>query len=97
MPRPARWPSSCPEPRACGDLLRWRSERASFRLKLEGLQSNTADDRFRQVDPGFSWEPSAPPPPVTSSLVEPGKEPDVEQYFAEARDSIFTTSLAIEF
>ena len=68
------------------NLLRWRSERASFRLKLDGLRSDTADDRFRKVDPGFSWEPAAPPPPeVTSSLVDPDREPDVERYFAEAR------------
>jgi len=75
-------------------LLQWRSERAGFRLKLEGLRSNTADDRFRQVDPGFTWEPGAEPPPgVTTTLVDPDKEPDVEKYFVEAR---YERSIAVK-
>jgi hypothetical protein len=68
------------------NLLRWRSERASFRLRLDGLVSDTADDRLRTVDPGFTWEPGAgPPPEATTTLVDPDKEPDLERYYAEAR------------
>lgn len=67
-------------------VSQWHSERSGFRLKLDGLRSNTADDRFRQVDPGFTWEVGAEPPPdVTTTLVDPDKEPDVEKYFIEAR------------
>jgi hypothetical protein len=67
-------------------LLEWHSLRAGFRLKLDGLRSNTADDRYRQVDPGFVWEPGGQPPSeVTTTLVDPDKEPDVEKYFIEAR------------
>ena len=67
------------------NLLRWRSERASLRLRLDGLVSETADDRFRMVDPGFSWVVGADPPEVTSTLVDPDTEPDIERYYAEAR------------
>lgn len=60
-------------------------ERSRFQLRLSGTRSNTSDDKFRLVDPGFSWEPGEDPPPVTTSLVEPTSEPDVEQYFIEGR------------
>ncbi len=66
-------------------LLEWRTERAGFRLKLDGTRSNTADDRFRIVDPGFSWEPGAQPPTATTTLVDPDNEPDTEKYYAEVR------------
>jgi hypothetical protein len=68
------------------NLLRWNSQRASFRSKIDGLRSNTADDRFRQVDPGVTWEPGAEPPPeFSTTLIDPDTEPDVEKYFVEAR------------
>ena len=60
-------------------------DRSRFQLKLSGTRSKTADDRFRLVDPGFTWEPGGDPPPVTSTIVEPDTEPDVEQYSAEGR------------
>ena len=64
----------------------WHSHRAGFRLKLDALHTNTADDRFRQVDPGFTWEPGAEPATgVTTTLGDPDKEPDVEKYFVEGR------------
>jgi hypothetical protein len=64
----------------------WQSKRQGFRLKLDGLRSNTADDPYRQVDPGFYWQPGAEPPEgVTTTLVSPDKEPDTEKYFVEAR------------
>lgn len=67
-------------------VSQWRSKRAGFRLKLDGFRSNTADDRYRQVDPGFTWEVGGEPPEdVTTTLVDPDKEPDVEKYFVEAR------------
>ena len=67
------------------NLLRWRSDRADFKMKLEALRKDSADDRFRQVDPGFSWEVGAAPPELTTVLVEPDPEPDVEKYYVEAR------------
>jgi hypothetical protein len=37
------------------------------------------------VDPGFTWEPGEVPPPLTSTVVEPSLETDVERYFVEGR------------
>lgn len=65
--------------------LEWKSERSSFRVKLGGLQSSTADDRFRQVDPGFTWLVGEDPPDVTTSLVDPAKKPDVDKFATEIR------------
>jgi hypothetical protein len=62
---------------------RWTD--ASFRLKLEALKSDTSDDWYEQVDPGYTWVPGETPPPASSTLVKPRAEPDVENYFAEGR------------
>lgn len=67
------------------DTLTRRWADASFRLKLEALRSDTSDDWFQQVDPGYTWLPGEPPPPATSTLVKPKSEPDVENYFVEGR------------
>ena len=66
------------------DLER-RWERSTLRMKIEGLRSDTADDRFRQADAGFTWMPGEMPPPTTSTLVEPSTAPDAEKYLVEAR------------
>lgn len=65
--------------------LQWKSERSSFRVKLDGLRSTTTDDRFRQADAGFTWLLGSPPPDVTSVLIDASKEPDVEEYAVEFR------------
>jgi len=65
--------------------LEWRSEHSRFVVKLGGRQSSTADDRFRRVDPGFTWLVGEDPPDVTTSLVAPAREPDVEKFAAEIR------------
>jgi putative salt-induced outer membrane protein YdiY len=65
--------------------LGWKTERAKTGIKLNATLSNTADDRFRQVDPGVTWVPGETPINFTTSLVEPATEPDVEKYFAEGR------------
>ena len=68
------------------NLLRWHSVRAGFRLKLDALLTNTADDPYRQVDPGFTWEPGAEPPPgISTTLVIPDEEPDTEKFLIDAR------------
>ncbi len=66
------------------DLER-RWERSNLNLKFEGLRSDTADDRFRQADAGFTWLPGEAPPQIPSSLVEPSTAPDAEKYLIEAR------------
>jgi hypothetical protein len=68
------------------NTLRAEWKHSSFRLKLDGLRSDTADDRFLQVDAGYEWEPGATPPAdLTSSVVDPPVEPDLNKYFVEAR------------
>jgi putative salt-induced outer membrane protein YdiY len=67
------------------NMLRRHWKRSDFRLRLEGMQSNQADDRYLIVDPGLTWEPGAEPPPFTTSVVKPGIEPDVERYFVEGK------------
>ena len=64
----------------------WKSECSSFRVDFGGHQTNTADDRFRLIDPGFTWLVGEDPPPeASSSLVTPEKEPDVEEFAFEIR------------
>ena len=58
---------------------------ARFRLKVDGVRSKTADDRFLLIDPGITFLPGETPSDFTTSLIEPKVEPDVEQYFAEGR------------
>jgi hypothetical protein len=67
------------------DTLTRRWLDASLRFKLEALRSDTSDDWFEQVDPGFTWLPGETPPPVSSTLIKPKSEPDVENYFVEGR------------
>lgn len=59
--------------------------KSKFQARLRATRTNTADDRFFQVDPGFTWDPGETPTDFTYSLVEPVKEPDVEKYFIEGR------------
>ena len=67
-------------------LLEWKSERAGFRLKVSVLRTNTADDPYFQVDPGFTWEPGAEPPAdLTATRIDPPRDPDTEQYLIDAR------------
>ena len=68
-----------------------KTKKGRTRLKMLGDRINRADDRFLLVDPGFTWEPGEPPPPVTWTVVDPATEPDVEKYFMELRfDRKFT-------
>ena len=64
-------------------VYRWTKSR--FQLKIEALRTATSDDWFEQVDPGFTWEPGADPPPTTRTHVKPPIEPDTENYFIEGR------------
>jgi putative salt-induced outer membrane protein YdiY len=62
-------------------------ENARFQLKLQATKSNTADDVFKRVDPGFTWVPGedVEVSDLTTTVVEPAVEPDVEIYFVEGR------------
>ena len=60
------------------NFLRHRWERSQFRLRLEGVRSKTADDRFAVVD--FGELPSDPPDDfdlneLPFTVVEPAKQP----------------------
>jgi putative salt-induced outer membrane protein YdiY len=68
--------------------FRWSWEdKARFRWKIEATRTDKADDRSLQVDPSFTWEPGeeGPGEDVTTTLVEPPSEPDVQIFFTEAR------------
>jgi putative salt-induced outer membrane protein YdiY len=60
-------------------------ERTRLRFKAEGINTDTADDRVRLVEPGVTWLPGEVPPveEAATSIVDPAIEPDVEQYFLE--------------
>lgn len=51
-------------------------ERSRFRLRLEGVRSNTAGDRYAVVDPDD---------PAGFVITEPDQEPDVEKYLFGSR------------
>jgi putative salt-induced outer membrane protein YdiY len=64
--------------------LKRRRERSLLEFKADGAKSDTADDRFRQVAPGVTWQPGALPPPTFDTfLVDPAIEADVENIFLE--------------
>jgi hypothetical protein len=67
------------------NTLRRTGERSRFRLKLDAVKSDTADDRFTVLEPGLVWFPGEPVPEGETTVIEPGLEPDVERYFAEGR------------
>lgn len=60
----------------------WKKVR--FQLKLDSVTSDTADDPYLRLDPGYTWDPGGQPTDVTTSLVRPPKEPDIAKYFIEA-------------
>lgn len=63
---------------------RWKKGR--LRIKLDAVQTNTADDPFLLVEPGLSWQPGEmPPADFETTVIFPGREPDVERYFAEGK------------
>jgi hypothetical protein len=71
-------------------IRHWKISR--FRVKFDYTRTDTADDRFVRIDPGFVVDPENPidPEDVTTTLVEPPIEPDVEKIFLEPRfDSKF--------
>jgi hypothetical protein len=69
------------------NTLRRVWKESSLRVKLDVVESDTADDRYLLVGPGLEWEPGATPSGGTTSVVEPPTEPDVRKYFAESRFS----------
>lgn len=60
------------------NTFRYHWPRARYRLRLEGVRSNTAADRYAVLQ-----DSADPDGPIV--VVEPGKEPDVERYLVENR------------
>ncbi|MCZ6650675.1 MAG: DUF481 domain-containing protein [Acidobacteria bacterium] len=67
------------------NTLRRDWERAWFELKLDGVRSDTADDRFVLIDPNVTWLPGELPPPAAGTTISPSREADVERYFVEGK------------
>ncbi len=59
----------------------WR--RSNFQLKVDILQTNEADDRFLQIEPGLTWEPGEDPPPGNTTVVDPPLETEAARFFVE--------------
>jgi len=72
---------------ALNNILRHVTERGRFRLRIDGVRTNTSDDWFREVNPGFTWLPGEEPPDFgdETTLVKPSKDPDVEKYAIDSR------------
>lgn len=62
---------------------RW--ERGSMTFRGNAARADSSDDRFRLVEAGLTWEPGESIPPFNTTLVEPGKDTDIEKFFAELR------------
>ncbi len=66
-------------------------EQSRIELLLDGMRSNTSDDRFLLADPGQTFLPGEMPMLTATTLVTPSKESDAEKYFFEGR---FTKKLS---
>jgi hypothetical protein len=69
-------------------------EKARFKLRADYLRSDTADDRFLLVDPGYTFLPGGQPNNPSVTLVEPPIEPDVEKIFVE---SVYSREITARF
>ncbi len=61
----------------------WEASR--FQVRVNGIRSDTADDRFLLVDPGIRFPVGGSPEAATTSLVKPDPKPDVENYLISGR------------
>ncbi len=68
-----------------GNTLRHGSESSRFQLRLNGIRSGTADDRYLLVEPGVRFPVDGSPDATSTRLVEPEREPDVENYLVSGR------------
>ncbi len=60
-------------------------EQSRFELLLDGMRSNTADDRFLLADPGQTFLPGELPMLTATTLITPSKDADAEKYFFEGQ------------
>jgi putative salt-induced outer membrane protein YdiY len=65
--------------------LRRHWKQANFQLKLNLFQTNEADDRFLQIEPGLTWLPGEEQPPGSTSVVEPPIETEAARLFVEGK------------
>ncbi len=68
-----------------GNTLRHGGESSRFQLRLNGIRSGTADGRFLLVEPGVRFPVDGTPRDARTTLVQPAREPDVENYLVSAR------------
>ncbi|MDP6605203.1 MAG: DUF481 domain-containing protein [Dehalococcoidia bacterium] len=62
--------------------LRYVWPDARFQFDMTSVRSDTSDDRFYQVDPGFVFPVGTTPDDLTFQLVAPSPSPDVANYLA---------------
>ena len=68
-----------------GHTLRHVAESSRFQARFNGIRSDTSDDRFLLLDPGITFPVGGSPESVTTHLVRPAPEPDVENYLISGR------------
>jgi hypothetical protein len=65
--------------------LRHHWKQANFQLRLDLFQTNEADDRFLQIEPGLTWLPGEEEPTGSTTVVEPPIETEAARLFVEGK------------
>ena len=68
-----------------GNTLRHSGAASRLQIRLNGIRSGTADNRFLLVDPGVRFPVDGSPGAAGTRLVQPAREPDVENYLISGR------------
>ncbi len=67
------------------DTTEYKTTHGLSRLRVDTLVSDTSDDAYYLLEPGFVFVPGEAPSGYTTTAVRPGAEPDVARYFVEGR------------
>ena len=67
------------------NTLRHIWETSQLQIRLNGIRSDTSDDRFLLVEPGIRFPVGATPMDAGTTLVTPSVTPDVENYLISGR------------
>ncbi len=68
-----------------GDTVRRTGESSRLQIRVSGIRSGTAGDRFLLVDPGVRFPIAGAPEDPETRLVRPGVDTEVENYLVSGR------------
>ena len=68
-----------------GDTVRRTGESSRLQIRVSGIRSGTAGDRFLLVDPGVRFPIAGAPEDPETRLVRPGVDTEVENYLISGR------------